>query len=44
MQVISGETSTADIKRLSDPSINPSGEVDDQMVLTYHAYIVNLLN
>ncbi|XP_056173251.1 GATA transcription factor 24 isoform X2 [Syzygium oleosum] len=29
--VISGETSTADIKRLSDPSINPSGEVDDQM-------------
>ncbi|KAL3733048.1 hypothetical protein ACJRO7_022552 [Eucalyptus globulus] len=31
MQGISGETSTSDIKRLSDPSINPSGEVDNQM-------------
>ncbi|XP_030542685.1 GATA transcription factor 24 isoform X2 [Rhodamnia argentea] len=28
---ISGETSTADVKRLSDPSINPSVELENQM-------------
>ncbi|KAF8029831.1 hypothetical protein BT93_E2299 [Corymbia citriodora subsp. variegata] len=37
---ISGETSTADVKRLSDPSVNPSGEVDNQM--DFHETAANL--